>query len=171
MISNSDDNTEPFGKYQYWNFGYEIEIRMDTYIYVIFGWDVHDQRKKKKKNGRSTYFMPLVFFYTPWKHQETSDVFSAYRKISMVRNGFNDWNYSKLTNWPPSGKLMFFIQPYIELGSLDYWLIFMNVNAEDLKLFWNVLLYNSFLPEKWCFAKYFQLNVFLITSKLIHSFS
>lgn len=22
---------------------------MDTYIYVIFGWHVHDQRKKKKK--------------------------------------------------------------------------------------------------------------------------
>ena len=37
-----------------------------------------------------THFMPLVSFYTPWKYQKNqrfSDVFKAYRKRPVARNG------------------------------------------------------------------------------------
>ena len=45
-----------------------------------------------------THFMPLISFYTPWKHKKTrfSDVFREYRKRPVAWNGLTHWT---TLNW------------------------------------------------------------------------
>ena len=62
-------------------------------------WIVYELAQNKNYWNLLMHFMPLVSFYTPWKHQNAwfSDIFRGYRKKSWHKMGWLTW-YETLNN-------------------------------------------------------------------------